>query len=63
MDQEPRLEDLKEVDLYRYNLLNQVLTQTVLDSDLFYAADLGSGTEVELCENGSNLQVTEANKA
>ena len=47
------IEDLKDVDIYRYQLLKQVLTDPNYEGA--FEADLGDGVERELCDEGSKV--------
>lgn len=53
------VEDLKDIDIYRYQLLKQVLTDPNYEGT--FEADLGDGVERELCDGGSQVQVTVEN--
>lgn len=53
------IEDLKLVDIYRYNVLQMVLAGTY---PCMFEADLGDGLEQQLCEGGSQIAVTADNR-
>lgn len=53
------IEDLKDLDIYRYQVLQLVLNG---EYETMFAADLGDGEEIELIENGANIPVTDDNR-
>jgi hypothetical protein len=52
------IEDLKEVDKYRYLFLKEIQEASYSGT---FEVDLGTGEEVLLCENGNNIEVTAEN--
>lgn len=56
---EVTIDDLKHVDIYRYNVLQMILRG---EYPCMFEADLGDGEEIELCEGGSQIAVSENNR-
>ena len=61
-NQKVTIDELKDVDKYRYDALNRVLDGIFYDVTTF-EADFGDGIEVEICEGGSQIDITNENKA
>ena len=52
------VEDIKEVDIFRYQFLKEIQNDRYSGT---FEADLGSGEEVLLCENGDQIEVNAEN--
>jgi hypothetical protein len=53
------IEDLKHLDIYRYQAVQMILAGEYPSR---FEADLGDGVEQELCDGGSQIEVTAKNR-